>query len=222
MRGWSDESLLETYDLERRAAAIENIDVTSSTMDFLVPQNESQRERRARILDCALTDPSTKAQVDSGRLSEPFWYADSPLTTRSERRPCEGRPEKGKLPRPAPGVLIPDAPVAVDGGATHLRALCRDGLTALCGTSVNLDRVRQEMVEVVRVPVRVYRIGDIDVEGVIVDNLEPADDDVWLVRPDAYIAAVSSASDLEEVRGVACAAVTATTGPGVRALSSSS
>lgn len=40
LRGWADESLLDTYDAERRAAALENIEVTSATMDFLVPQTD--------------------------------------------------------------------------------------------------------------------------------------------------------------------------------------
>jgi 3-(3-hydroxy-phenyl)propionate hydroxylase len=35
-------SLLKTYNTERHAAALENLDVTSATMRFLVPQDAEQ------------------------------------------------------------------------------------------------------------------------------------------------------------------------------------
>ena len=58
LHGWADESLLDSYDDERRAAALENIAVTSETMDFLVPQTPKQKEIRTRYLEQALTDPA--------------------------------------------------------------------------------------------------------------------------------------------------------------------
>ncbi|MFI6094527.1 hypothetical protein ACIA8G_03185 [Lentzea sp. NPDC051213] len=70
------ESLLESYHLERRAAALENIAVTSATMDFLVPRTSAAVRRREKAL--ASGDP---ALIDSDRLAEPFWYTGSPLTT---------------------------------------------------------------------------------------------------------------------------------------------
>ncbi|MBX6721874.1 MAG: FAD-dependent monooxygenase, partial [Dactylosporangium sp.] len=78
LRGWASPELLESYTIERRAAAAENIAVTSSTMDFLVPQSEAAWQRRRDVLERALTDPGARAEVDSGRLAEPFWYVDSP------------------------------------------------------------------------------------------------------------------------------------------------
>ncbi|HET6503617.1 MAG TPA: FAD-dependent monooxygenase, partial [Amycolatopsis sp.] len=48
--GWAGEDLLESYHTERHAAALENIEITSATMDFLVPQNAGQRRRRLEVL----------------------------------------------------------------------------------------------------------------------------------------------------------------------------
>src|SRR5699024_527456 len=57
LHGWADEQLLDSYDSERRAAALENIEGTSKTMDFLVPQTPEQRKIREQLLEQALTDP---------------------------------------------------------------------------------------------------------------------------------------------------------------------
>ena len=77
MRGWADPSLIRTYHDERHAAAAENLDVTAATMRFLVPQTEAEWARRREILDAAAADPDNlelRAQVNSGRMAEPFWY----------------------------------------------------------------------------------------------------------------------------------------------------
>ncbi len=115
LRGWAPESLLDSYHDERHAAAVENLDVTGATMRFLVPGSEEEARHRLDVLERAATDPAARAQVDSGRLAEPFWYVDSPLTTPDERRPFPGRPARGDVPVPAPGVLVPDCPVTVPG-----------------------------------------------------------------------------------------------------------
>ncbi|MEV0197715.1 FAD-dependent monooxygenase [Nonomuraea sp. NPDC050691] len=52
-RGWAPEELLGTYDVERRAAALENLEVTGATMRFLVPRTEEGRARRREILERA-------------------------------------------------------------------------------------------------------------------------------------------------------------------------
>src|SRR5690606_37928628 len=91
-RGWADDALLATYHDERHAAARENLDVTSATMRFLVPGTDGERARRREVLGRATTDPAAREEVDSGRLAEPFWYVDSPLTVPDGTRPFAGRP----------------------------------------------------------------------------------------------------------------------------------
>lgn len=195
LHGWANESLLDSYDRERRAAAIENIAVTSHTMDFLVPQNKAQQELREQLLEQALSDPNAKSKIDSGRLFEPFWYVDSPLTTLSDLRPFKGRPLKGQSPRPGPGVILPDAAVTVNGRDTQVRRLARDGILLLTGKAVDLEALAPTAEKAVSGPVTALRIADIDHSESLTARLQAAPHDVWVIRPDAYVAAVGDVRD---------------------------
>jgi 2-polyprenyl-6-methoxyphenol hydroxylase-like FAD-dependent oxidoreductase len=144
LRGWAAPSLLGSYHDERHAAAVENLEVTGATMRFLVPQDEAERARRQSLLERSRTDEQARALVDSGRLAEPFWYVDSPLTTPDPSRPFAGRPPRGGVPEPAPGVLVPDCPVRCADlpDVVRLRSLLRRGLTLLAGDDVDLPGLR--------------------------------------------------------------------------------
>ena len=88
-------------ELPRRAArrgAWRTSTVTTATMDFLVPPDAERAAHRADVLARAADDPAARAHVDSGRLAEPFWYVDSPLTTPDPTRPFGGRPPRGAVP----------------------------------------------------------------------------------------------------------------------------
>lgn len=191
IKGWASVDLLETYHDERHAAAAENIDVTTSTMDFLVPQNDEQADFRTHILSACASDEELRPHVDSGRLAEPFWYTNSPLITPDPGRPFAGRPQKGTVPQPGPGVLLPDTPVAVAGaGITRLRQMARDGLLLLLGDLVDPDEVRDRVSMETPVPTRVERISSIDSTGALAGATRPSPHDIWVVRPDAYVSAV--------------------------------
>ena len=73
-RGEAGPALLESYDVERGAAADENLRITGDTMRFLVPGTAEERTRRQRALESG-------EGIDSGKLFTPFSYTDSPLTT---------------------------------------------------------------------------------------------------------------------------------------------
>lgn len=73
-RGEAGPGLLASYDVERGAAADENLRITGETMRFLVPGTPEERERRQRAFE-------TGEGIDSGKLFTPFAYTDSPLTT---------------------------------------------------------------------------------------------------------------------------------------------
>lgn len=193
LRGWAGDGLLRSYDAERHAAAVENLRVTTATMDFLVPHSPAEHVRRREVLEAALRDPAAREQVDSGRLAEPFWYIDSPLTSADAQRPWPGLPERGKAPAPVPGVILPDAPARdpQDPAVTRVRQLARSGLLALVGPGGDVDLYRKALVDAVPdgVPVRVVALADVDSEGVLGEALHARDDETWLVRPDAYVAA---------------------------------
>jgi 2-polyprenyl-6-methoxyphenol hydroxylase-like FAD-dependent oxidoreductase/FAD/FMN-containing dehydrogenase len=198
LRGWAPESLLDTYDDERRAAALENIEVTTATMDFLVPRSAEQAAHRAATLDRASSDPEARAKVDSGRLAEPYWYVDSPLTTPDPRRPFTGRPPRGHTPPPGPGVLVPDVPVGPGaGGATRLREIVRAGLLVLTGSGIDATAVRSLLVPRTAAPVRVLGAGSLDTDAspTVSTALGIRPDERWLIRPDGHIAAVTTDDD---------------------------
>jgi 3-(3-hydroxy-phenyl)propionate hydroxylase len=111
LHGWAGEELLDSYAHERLAAALENIDVTSNTMDFLVPQDDQAHHHRLGVLERAISEHEAREQVDSGRLAEPFWYAGSALTTPHPARTFPGRPPRGQNPPVVPGVILPDVPI---------------------------------------------------------------------------------------------------------------
>ena len=191
LRGRARPDLLESYHAERHAAALENLAVTTATMNFLVPHTESQRSRRHAVLAGAADDPALRAQVDSGRLAEPFWYSDSPLTTPDPARPPRGRPPRGTVPPPAPGILLPDvtlpgapgipapglpgvpAPGASAGGGARVRALARTGFLLLGAEACDLDLVTP-----------------VPMSGALRDSLGARPGELWLVRPDAHVAAI--------------------------------
>ncbi|WP_192582179.1 FAD-dependent monooxygenase, partial [Rhodococcus wratislaviensis] len=196
LRGWADESLLETYHTERHAAAVENIAVTTATMDFLVPQSDEQHRHRRDVLTAAVTDPQARAQVDSGRLAEPFWYVESPLTTDDPGRIFAGRPDRGCTPAAAPGILVPDTPVTLrDGGGTRLRDIARNGILLLLGDGVDATEIRTAALGAVHTPIRLVRLSEIDTTGVLTAALDAKPGEVWVIRPDAYVAAVTDTVD---------------------------
>lgn len=216
-RGWASDELLESYHHERHAAARENLEVTTATMDFLVPQDAAQTAHRRTVLARAGHDPEARARVDSGRLAEPFWYVDSPLTTPSPRRPFAGRPPRGAVPPAAPGTLLPDAPVdavlrapmrngprdtreapdardadalgCAEPGPVRLRQVARDGFLLLVAAGADLDAARRAA-EACPAPARVLELAAIDSTGALTQALDARPGEVWVVRPDAHVAAV--------------------------------
>jgi 2-polyprenyl-6-methoxyphenol hydroxylase-like FAD-dependent oxidoreductase len=199
LHGWAPDALLDSYDTERLAAAHENLEVTSATMRFLVPQDEREREARRRLLEEAVGAPDAQARVDSGRFAEPFWYVDSPLTTPDPARRFAGRPPRGEMPAVVPGVLVPDGPVTVADrpDVTRLRQLVRDGLLALTTDGVDVDEAAAVLEVATEAPARALRLCDLDRDGAIGTALAAGPGETWLIRPDGHVAAVlSSPADL--------------------------
>lgn len=202
LRGWADERLLDSYDHERLAAARENLDVTTATMDFLVPQTEEAWQHRRTSLEHAVASPAASTMVDSGRLYESFWYVDSPLTTPDATRRPATRPARGQLPSPGRGVLLPDCPVRdpAQGGTTRLRVLARQGLMVLVADEADRAGVEKSVHDAVPVPLRVLTMGELTPEGTLAQVLEAGPGEVWVVRPDAHVGAVLHDTDPSAVR----------------------
>jgi pentachlorophenol monooxygenase/3-(3-hydroxy-phenyl)propionate hydroxylase len=189
LHGWAGDALLESYHHERHAAALENLDVTTATMKFLVPRDEAQRRRRVDVLTRAGSDVAARREVDSGRFAEPFWYVDSPLTTPDPSRPFAGRPERGTTAPAGPGILVPDAPIALaDSSCRRLREIARDGFLLLA--TPGAEGAATEAAADTRGPVRALSLAEIDISGALRDALAARPNEVWVIRPDAHVAAV--------------------------------
>ncbi|MEU5879876.1 FAD-dependent monooxygenase [Spirillospora sp. NPDC047279] len=197
-RGWAPESLLETYHLERHAAARENLDVTAATMRFLVPRTAAEHDRRRAALARAAADPAAVGDVDSGRFAEPYWYAGSPLTTPEPTRPITGRPPKGALQPPAPGVIVQDMPLGGahlrEGPRERLRERLRDGITLLLPTADG--KLAAAARSATAAPVGVLHADELGRAG---HPGLPGPGEAWIVRPDAHLAATLPHATAPEV-----------------------
>ncbi len=189
LNGWSPDALLDTYEAERRPAAVENLAVTSRTMEFLVPHTEEQWQVRRSVLEQAVTDEAAAKLVDSGRLAEPYWYLDSPLTTPGSD--VAEFPTAPGVPRPVrPGVLCPDGPCHVPErpDVTRLRELFGEGLVIL--STGGSDVHPGENVG----PIDIYELDLIDSGNVLREALELGPGQAVVVRPDGHLAAVVAAT----------------------------
>ncbi len=99
--GLAADALLDTYHAERHPAAVENLRITGNTMRFLAPPNALMRLRRNLILRFSRFGWA-RHLVDSGRLSEPFAYAGSPIVR-------------------GDGAVVADRTVMADGISMRLR-----------------------------------------------------------------------------------------------------
>jgi 3-(3-hydroxy-phenyl)propionate hydroxylase len=70
--------LLETYNIERTAAAAQNIACTGQSNTFIAPQGEAATALRNEILEKAKIDIAYKKQINCGRLSVPNIYGKYP------------------------------------------------------------------------------------------------------------------------------------------------
>ncbi|MDO5738690.1 MAG: FAD-dependent monooxygenase [Ornithinimicrobium sp.] len=197
LQGWAPQTLLDSYEPERLAAARENLEVTSATMNFLVPPDEAAWARRHALLEQSVQDVAAREQVDSGRLCEAFWYVDSPLTTADPSRAWPGRPRRGETPAPVPGVSLPDAPVTTAEGPSRLRLLIRGQVTLLSDEEERGDAALAALTSALPpgTPLRHLDLSRLDGAGAVQAGLDWQPGDLWLVRPDGHTAArVSDAS----------------------------
>ena len=99
--GVAPAALLDSYSVERIAAADENILNSTRSTDFITPKSDTSRIFRDAVLHLAESHDFARPLVNSGRLSVPCTYDTSPLNGAD----C------ADLPKPTrPGAPAPDAP----------------------------------------------------------------------------------------------------------------
>ena len=111
LKGSAPAELLGTYDNERQHGASENIMNSSRSTDFMTPKNKISETFQHAVLELANEYPFARTLVNSGRLSLPCVYEDSPLNTTDID-------EFNTFMRP--GSACTDAPISIDGNSGWL------------------------------------------------------------------------------------------------------
>ncbi len=177
LEGRAADSLLDSYDTERRLAARENIMHSTRSTDFITPKGAMSRTLRDATLSLARDWPFARALVNSGRLSRPTCYPTE--------APADGPPEARV------GAPCPNAPLAPRHG-TDKRAWLLDHLD---GRFVLLHRPEGTEVPVVPGGIDLLTVGAADDEAADFADptgqldaalaLEPGT--TLLIRPDQHI-----------------------------------
>ncbi|WP_245214540.1 FAD-dependent oxidoreductase [Roseomonas indoligenes] len=168
LRGEAPDALLDSYDSERVAAADENILNSTRSTDFITPKNEASRAFRDAVLDLAKDCAFARRLVNSGRLSLPSTYRNSPLNT-----PDEDAFEGAMLP----GAPALDAPL--EGGGWLLDRLGRDFTLLHFGEAA-------PVVDGVRV---VNVTPGEDAQGLAARRYDARPGTAYLIRPDQHVCA---------------------------------
>ncbi|MGX9427900.1 MULTISPECIES: FAD-dependent oxidoreductase [Bradyrhizobium] len=179
LRGTSPESLLESYHIERSAAADENIRESTRSTDFMAPNSRQEARLRQAVLALAKETEFGKRMVNGGRLSVPSVY-DTPLSTPDGDAWCGG---------PRPGASMPDAPIAGRSGNPQFLT------EAFIGAGTGFTLLEFGNGAAVDAPdgVNTIRIGGddgfADATGLVGKRYDAEPGTAYLLRPDGYIAA---------------------------------
>jgi 3-(3-hydroxy-phenyl)propionate hydroxylase len=175
LRRGAHRALLATYGTEREAAADENILNSTRSTDFITPKSRTSRTIRDAALSLAAEAPFARTLINSGRLSTPTVYADTPLAT----------PDVDSFGGTAHlGGPLPDAPVRrADGSEVWLLNLLGPRFTLIyCGDELPCPLPAH--VELLRIGLDVQ-----DEASLFQQRYDARAGSAYLVRPDQHLCA---------------------------------
>jgi 3-(3-hydroxy-phenyl)propionate hydroxylase len=179
LRRISPEALLESYHVERSAAADENIRESTRSTDFMAPNSHQEARLRKAVLSLARETEFGKRMVNGGRLSVPSIY-DSPLSTAD----CDAW--RGG---PRPGASMLDAPITAPAGEPIYLTDAFIG----CGTRFTLLEFGNGAAIDPPDGIGVIRVGGeggfSDSTGLAAARYDAEPGSAYLLRPDGYVAA---------------------------------
>jgi len=189
MSGLAPERLLDSYDIERMAAADENILHSTRATDFITPKSAVSRTFRDAVLALAKRHPFARRLVNSGRLSVPRIHTESPLNTPDP----PGEHFAGAM---VPGAPAADAPVVGPRGEWFLEHL-HSGFTLL---TFDAAATPEEIAALAhdRIPCRVVQVGGRnddghlvvdDRSGLLAQRYDGRPGTCYLFRPDQIVCA---------------------------------
>jgi hypothetical protein len=115
----------------------------------------------------------------------------------SSSRPFAGRPPRGQVLPPLPGVIVPDMPSTDPQypDASRLRDIVRDSILVLVADDVVPNVVHACAAGLTTVPVRTVALRTLTPNGRLAALLGAQPGAAWVIRPDGHIAAVVPAAD---------------------------
>src|SRR5690606_8780997 len=172
---------------------------------FITPKSTASRHFRNAVLNLAREHPFARALVNSGRLSLPTAYTDSPLNT-PDVDAFDGRM--------TPGAVALDAPVRDAAGRDGWWLSCLDGsfvLALFCGARAPAAATQAALRKLAdgAVPLRIVLVGDgsapldapagcavvYDHQGCLAQRYDARPGTCYLLRPDQHVAARRRAFD---------------------------
>ena len=186
LRGEAPVSLLDTYGVEREYAADENILNSTRATDFITPKSAISRVFRDAVLSLSKHHAFAQRLVNSGRLSTPSTYLNSPLNT----------PDSDSFAgRMCPGAPVADAPVVTANGERHwFLQQVGDRFTTVLFTDAYMPAVEISETIVLQVlpagaSTSPHANAVVDVDGLLAARFDARPGTTYLLRPDQHVAA---------------------------------
>lgn len=185
VQGQAQQSLLDSYSIERVHATHENLSYGAKSTEFMAPPHFGFKLMREAALRLAMEDESVRSLVNP-RQTTPIRYTGSPLNVLAQEAAFEGGPR--------PGDTAPEAAVQTAEGGSHLTcyfghhfvALYFSERDALPAWFAELDSSAMQILHVAR-------NGDAN-SAKLVDGLGQAwerydgrEGTLYLIRPDGYV-----------------------------------
>ena len=190
--GRAGDALLDSYDAERRPAAVENLQVTRRSARFLAPRSPFEQLLRRAVLSLASRHAFARALVNTGRMSVPNAYPSNPAL-----------PQGG---RSVPNVALQWR----DGTPTRLLQLLGAGTQCL-GLWFAPTRAQAEALRALPagLPLRIVAVGGeaTDLPGLpglcphegLAAQLDARAGELCLLRPDAYLGMKLTPADADAI-----------------------
>jgi 3-(3-hydroxy-phenyl)propionate hydroxylase len=203
--GNAPDSLLDSYAREREYAADENILNSTRATDFITPKSAVSRLFRDAVLQLSKDYAFARKLVNSGRLSMPSVYGETPLNT----------PDRDAFsPAMRPGAPAADVPVRVQGEADWLLWQTGNEFTGIYFAGAEGDHDRRAIRELEalagdRIPVQALVIAPAgqgapgmleDSDGLFAARYDARPGTFYLLRPDQHVCARWRYVDAQAVR----------------------
>ena len=203
LKGLAPLALLDTYCTERGYAADENILNSTRSTDFITPKSAISKLFRNAVLSLSKEHPFARRLVNSGRLSLPSTYIDSPLNT------PDADLFAGAM---LPGAPSADAPVQVNGNDgwflpqlnakfTLLLFCNAQGPTAAQLAALSaLGHIETLLVLPAEASPNSTLRTIIDSEALLAQRFDAQAGTTYLMRPDQHVAARWRSLDVQQVQ----------------------